>query len=353
MSNTISFLEGFDEYGSISYLSKKWDSVSISSSTLENGRIAAPNSNVLSKSLKLVFTENCSKNFTGVDGDILVMYSGFALKVSALQPTNPAPFIEFINSGTVACGFAVKPDGSILAYYGSSTSNILTTSASGLISGGTWNYIEIIVDVASDRIKVFLNGTSIISATGLTNITESKLTTIKLKGNFDQDTYFDDMQVSTDASFTTTRISGDSRIMTFIPTVDAGINDFGNNLGVTSGNHYTQVDDSTPDDMTTFLSSSLSGSVETYEYDFSQLPSTAYIQSVGFNLYGKKSSADPGAKLVSYERINSVISENNYTPELLTTDFRYHISVNDVSGSWTRANLIAGTTSFGFSDSSS
>lgn len=349
MSNTISFLEGFDEYGSISYLSKKWDSVSISSSTLENGRIAAPNSNVLSKSLKLVFTENCSKNFTGT---IRVMYIGFAFKVSALQSTNPAPFIEFINSGTTACGFAVQPNGAILAYYGSSTSNVLATSSAALISASSWNYIELIVDAFSKRLKVFLNGVSIIDATSLSNITENSLSTIKLKGNFDQDTYFDDLQLSINASYSVTRISGDSRIMTFIPTVDAGINDFGNNLGVTPGNHYTQVDDSTPDDMTTFLSSSLSGSVETYEYDFSQLPSTAYIQSVGFNLYGKKSSADPGAKLLSYERINSVISENNYTPQLLTADFRYHNSVNDVSGSWTRANLIAGTTSFGFSDSS-
>lgn len=344
MPNTITFIDGFDEYGTVSNLVKKWDSTSVVGySSLADGRIESPDAaRVLSKSLKLGFTNTCTKNFSGT---ITTIYIGFAFKISELHPTTTAKILQLRNSGTNACGIGIKPDGSVIAFYDGTVTNNLSTSAAALISANIWNYFEFIVDVDSKRIKLFLNGINIIDATSLSNITPNNLTTLELVGTgiFGYESYFDDLQVSIDASYSTTRISGDSRIMTFIPTLDGSVNDF---TGASINQHYQNIDESTPDDNSSILSSVVSGSKETFGFTgFSNLPTNIFIQAIGWNIYAKKDTSDANAKLKVYDDgliSSGLTQEFNLEPEYLTTGYRYHNYVFDASGSVSRSQLNGG-----------
>jgi hypothetical protein len=337
---SIDFIDGFDEYGVIGNISKKWDATNLSYSSLESGRIAAPSVNVFSKSLKLVFTESCSKNFSNSQS----MYTGFALKLSSLGGS-PTPFLEFKNSGADICGLAVKPNGAILLYDGGSVANDLAESAGTIISGNTWNYVECFLNVFTSKIKVFVNGSSVIDVTAGRLITENYVTTLELIGNFGIDTYFDDLQASTSSvSLTAPSYCGDARVMTFTPTGDITRNEFS---GAPAGDHYKAVDEATPDDSSTVLSSSTSGSVEWFQFDFNQLPANVFIQAVGWNVYAKKSSADPTAKFVAKNRNLFDATESlefDLIPELLTADYKYHYAIQDLSGSVSRSTIVAGFT---------
>ena len=349
---SIIFTDGFDEYGSIDNVSKKWDSTATFNAFnvgLESGRLASPDASVLSNKLKFYsnasFT-SCTKNFNQVDSFSV----GLSINFSSLPAGNGEKFLQIKKDADEVCAIGVSTAGRLQLYSGSSVTSVLEQSNASLISDNTWYYFEFFYDSSNPaglNSKAFINGNLILTNTG--SLLVSGATSISLIGSAIEKS-FDDLYLNNSCSFDSPRVIGDARILTFLPTSDVTDVDgtniettygrFGNNSG---SSNYSLVDDSIPD-TNTYVTSSVSGALDLYQYGFSHIPNNSIIESFSINAYTKKSTADAGAKILSVYTIfpdtsSFDLKENEFNPSAMSTSQIYQTSVIDVSGSVTKSNL--------------
>lgn len=166
-----------------------------------------------------------------------------------------------------------------------------TTIATGttVLAANTWYFIEIKLFVnvgtpASGTVEVHLNGaTEIASTTGNFGSTlPDRFSCLGLNGNTD----FDDLYALDTTGSTNTTFLGDCRITTVMPTGDGAHSQWTPTGGTT---HYTEVDDTTPDDDTTYVSDATPGDIDTYT--FADIDGGATIFGAQSNLYARKDDA--------------------------------------------------------------
>jgi hypothetical protein len=308
-SNYYVFMDGFDEYGTISNVSKKWSSTNFTLSVLDDGRTAAPSSNVLSKSLLLKGTNSCQYYFESYTEFTL----GFAFKIAHTSlPASTVGFAEFLQegpAGSTVCGIAINSDGSLSSYGTSPSGDIIGTSATGIIEPDTWYYLEIYTKIDSGDVYTWVkvNNTDVIASTTFGSTDKTYISGISLKSAsaLTNGINFDDLKlVRINALLGNAKFFlGDAKIMTFVPTstINLSSTQFTAVPSETDVNHHRPVSGSIPDNDSSYLRSSTSGSSELFGYDFAQLPESAIIHAIGFNNYARKTGVDPDAQLIVTE----------------------------------------------------
>ena len=135
-----------------------------------------------------------------------------------------------------------------------------------------WLYLELqcYVHASAGTVELKIDGETIISASGLdttsydSDATDdlSKFTVYDLDSS--EDIYWDDIYVCDNAGGTNDTFLGDSKVITIHPDAD-GANTGWDPQG--AGNHYVEVDETTPDDDTTYNETSVLNDIDTYSFD--------------------------------------------------------------------------------------
>jgi hypothetical protein len=185
----------------------------------------------------------------------------------------------------------VNINGAISAFraYGSNDGVFLATSPDDVIQNNVWHYIEVelVIDSTAGRVKVKVDGNTVINATGLNTSAGGAGTVDRVVlagtngGGATVQTDFDDLYVTDDAMSL-----GERRVETLIPTADV-VKGFVPNAGTTN---YTQVNELPNNGDIDFVQGTNVGDRDTY--DFSNLSSNAAaVDAVQFVAYAKKTDA--------------------------------------------------------------
>lgn len=219
-----------------------------------------------------------------------------------------------------------QADGSLQLRRGGA-GTVLATSAVGILAVGTWYVIEakVLVNAGAGTVDIKVDGTSVLSTTGLTTTNTSTgysgtLTTLSV-GNNGLSAYLDDL-VLCDASGTApdNDFLGDCWVEALLPQTDAVA--AGSNAGwtVSSGSdHGALVDESTPNDDTDYVSTATATAKDTYNYP--SLASSGTIYGVQTLLYARKTDG-------ALKQIASVLrhsgSDNDGSTKTISTVYRYY-----------------------------
>ena len=190
-----------------------------------------------------------------------IIIIGTRIKFDSLSSSSS--FLYFLDSTSVQVSVRAHTDGSVNVYR--STTTIIASSATGLISTGTWYYIEfkITFDNTTGTVDVKLDGTSIISATSLDTCATSNeyITSIQIRSNGNY-VYFDDLYICDTTGSIRNDFLGDVEIKTYYPNAD------GTYTGLTpstGSDHYALVDEPQLVGETDYNYGSAIGDKDTYD----------------------------------------------------------------------------------------
>lgn len=167
--------------------------------------------------------------------------------------------IRYFDGATEQGRLTINADGSLSV---SRAGTALTggTSAAGVLTIGTWYYIEFdyTCNDTTGAFEVRVNGVSVCSGSGqdTRNGGTGNLTILYLASANGQNSDFDDLYMASGS----TSFQGDCRVMTNWPT-GAGATTQWTPL---SGNNWQNVDETTPDGDTTYNSDATSGHIDTF-----------------------------------------------------------------------------------------
>lgn len=250
-------------------------------------------------------------------------------------PTATDCYIEFRDVNTVQCFVNLNRDGTFSIKRGST---VLGTSV-GALSANVWYFIEFRakIDNSAGSAELVVNGVSWINLTGInTRSTANNYSNV-----------FDILIGSTTASRVCdlyygrgTGVSGDFlgdvSVKAYFPNGVGALSQF---TPIPAGDNYTNVDDTTPDGDTTYVTTSGIGLIDTYT--FQDLVSVSgIIYGVQDDLYARKD--DAGTRMVcNIYRYGGV----NYSgaPISLTDTYLYNLTIRQnspVTGTrWTTAEF--------------
>jgi len=142
-------------------------------------------------------------------------------------------------------------------------------SASGVLSTNTWYRIELKVDtttIATTAVEALLDGVSFASgtvdlATGIARVGFGQIGTV----NSNHDFYTDDLAVNNSSGSFQNSWPGIGEIIHLRPNANGDINAFDRQAG--AGDHYTEVDEVTPDDITSYVATDVEDDMEEYNLD--------------------------------------------------------------------------------------
>ena len=190
----------------------------------------------------------------------------FAAAISRTMSTRNDPTSTSYNldgfsfsDGTAAndLNVAIKANGSILVWRGSNpASNILGTSATGLISASVWFHlgVEVVRHATAGSVNVYVDGVQVLSLSNVnTGATAVNQTRICKMNSF---AVFDDFYFCNEASWL-----GECRCSPLIVTADTAQKDFTPSTG---SDNYACVDE-VPAVTTDYVSSTTPGDVDLYE----------------------------------------------------------------------------------------
>lgn len=189
--------------------------------------------------------------------------------------------------------FNIDGNGNWVVWRGGTT-NLGTSSGRPLLTA-TWHYVEaeIVISDTVGSVKMWVDDTQVMNLTGIdtcatANVNVASLT-LYISTASSSAQQFDDLYV-TDG----TRL-GEQVVIPLRPNADTAQKDFTPNSGATN---YTQVDDTSTDNDTTYVSSSTLGARD--YYDLENLPSYA-VTPKGVNTFISARKVDAGAR---YLRVN-------------------------------------------------
>lgn len=268
------FVDGFDHYVTAD-LTKKWhilastgsSGATITAAAGRNGSGALTNNGSTASSNSWI-----SRTFPPAASWVI----GFAFKFSGSVAT-PLIIAALTDAGTTQCDLRLNAD-STLSVTRNGTALTSGTSATAL-SSGIWYYIEWKITIANSisagSCKVRVNGSDVITvATSQDTQNTANATASQLKLGiqttnsstsilqFYDDVYVCDSVDSGIAGVPNNDFLGDVRAEAILP------NGAGNTTGMTpsTGSNYTCVDDTTPNDDTDYVSSSVATTKDTYAF---------------------------------------------------------------------------------------
>jgi hypothetical protein len=198
-------------------------------------------------------------------------------------------------------GLKLKTDGTVILIGGSGTGFAQVGSASSALSTNTWYRLEIAYDDSNvnNTLTAWLNGTQFATGNGQDMAGASTCVTL---GDIDAvgfNMYIADIGVNdTSGSFQTGQV-GDHKVLYYSPTGAGDANTFATQTGGTAGaaNNYTRVNQTVPDDATTFNGSSTLNEEDDFAVGALGLNSYDTVNVVEVHGRFRNSTADPTAAL--------------------------------------------------------
>ena len=211
---------------------------------------------------------------------------GFAYKVIALPADEVISSLYGDGGATTHLTLSVNSGGAVIVRRGTT---VLATSASGLITGSAWSYVEwsATIDATAGIVTVKVGGVSVISFTGNTKNggTNLSLDAVSISSS-GSDMYFDDLYVCDGLGSVNNAFLGDVRVQTLLP-MGTGSSTQLTPTGV--ANNWDNVND-VPLVTTTFNASATVGQRDTYAMS-DLIAGTGTIFGVQETIYAAKSDA--------------------------------------------------------------
>ena len=311
--------------------------------------------NIRTRMLNGVYADvNASCDFVGVAGRVgqgcefngvselrrnlagTTVEAGVGIGYSLNTPTLPSSASNEIllasfsdSSNADQCSFTLSATGSIKLRAISGGGTQLAESSAGVIVAAAEQHIEIYVVVANlGSYEVRVNGVTVFSGSADTQGQATAQTVQVSWGNLGGASpawVCDDVFTWDTTGSINNNFIGDRKVYTVFPVADTVDADWIPNLG---GTGYTQIDDATPDDATTYVESTVVGDTSTYDWD--NLPAEVLSIS-GVQIYSRMLKTDAGNGSVTH----TVVSDDASSPvptdtgntHALTVAFAYYADV--------------------------
>lgn len=315
---TLLFSESFDIYGTSANLAKRWDSTSGALTFTPSGRTGSA----------LVTTSGTLTKFVPNNNEFIV---GFAFLFTSTTggPTN---LVQFKSGSTVHITLSLTT----LENLSVSGSTFTTTTGATILSINKWYYIEIKIKVDNSpngTIEVRLDENTspveiTVSGIDTQNLTTNQVDQITFAGS-SHTTRIDDLYILDPTKTPNNTFLGDIRVASLLPIANGTVNS--SNWNANTGDKYNAVDESTPDDDTTYIANSSNFGIQTFKFD---LPFKGTVFGVETISLATKS---PGTS----RQLSHVTrpTSSNYTSESFSTsdDYFYNSSISDTNPSTSSA----------------
>lgn len=238
----------------------------------------------------------------------------------------------------------VAADGSISVRRGTATGTVLATSAVSTIALNVWNYIElkVLMHDTTGTVDVRVNGTSVISATGLDTKnagTATVFSTVEFGGGgVGSTTRMRDMYICNGLNGNNDNFLGDCRVTALFPDVDSTPEEFTHSTGTSS---FALLDENPPNGDTDYIESDIDGEIT--RVGLAALADTTHvIYGLQTVVYAKKD--DAGAKSFRAGFFSDA-STQNLADHVLSTSYVTYLDISELdpdgSVDWTPAQLNA------------
>jgi len=330
---SLRFVDSFDHYATANG-AQKW-------TTVDHFSIVSPGRFGGGQCMQLSMNWPCVTKTLDAQPTWIV---GFALKLSS-----------FVNGPTL---LTVLQDGAnYQADLRWNTDGTLTVTRNGTaVTGGTstaslrlntWYYVEmkctISTSIPANSWQVRVNGMQIINvASGQSSQVTANATanTVRIGGNMPTSAFnawFDDLYMCDGNGTVNKNFLGDIKVVAVLPSAAGTLTQWGS----VSGPNYTNVNEATPNDDTTYVVSSTPGQIDTYATaGISETP--ANIIGVQTALYARKDDAAVRtlAKIIRSGGIAFPGGNNN-----MTSSYAYYLDINETDPNtglpWTKAGFNA------------
>lgn len=254
---TILHQDGFDEYAIAADLAMAY-SISGSSFSTSDGRFGGGGVNINVMALSRAMPSAPSE-----------IWAGVALLSSDSRTSNAYVF-KITSASGIEGVIVYDPNTQVFsAYAGDYVTLLGVSSAITLI--GAWHWIELhyLLSGSVGVVELWVDNTRVMNLTGVDNAHAggSAITSFTLGANSGSlnplNAVIDDLYILDPTTGTSTSRLGDSRIVTLVPTSDAGPNDGTPTTGG-AGTHYTNVDEAQWSDANSLTITNTSGQAELF-----------------------------------------------------------------------------------------
>jgi hypothetical protein len=306
------FMDGFDHYDD-NEIGYKWDHSAADFSTDYYKIISTNPRRVGSNSLWVrgfVGADYIIKNINFGDSRCIL---GVAFRLDGVVYSRY--FIVLYNETGAQFTIKIESDGSISMYRGNYNGTLLGTSSPGLLSSLVWYYIEInvLVNNSTGSYEIRLNGANILSDSGVDTQDEATdtITRLFLGPLYNEDIQFDDLYVCDGTGSSHNDFLGDCKVDTVFPSAAGNYSQW-----TPSGeaSNYLCVDETVPNDDTDYVTTNISGEIDTYNFGNLVDYSGETIHAVALNTCKKK---DDVGFMSSYPVIR--IGASDYSGEITST----------------------------------
>lgn len=332
--------EGFDMYNGFNTgtgLQARWTGVIQASGGLVTGRFGGQAIKALSSNGQAFAAQ------LNVGGSTPTSFAfGMAFQIASIGNVGIQHTVKVRNGGTTIIEYGLDPTNGNIAVY-NSAGTLLGVTANGLWVAGAWNYLEaeVVCSATVGTVNLYLNGTSVLTATGL-NTGTLGLTNFFITnsaGNaFTSDTLYVDDLYFTDSA---TKL-GECKVETLRPTADAITETWTPNSGVTN---FSRVNETLVDGDTSFVATATVGNKDLYS--IGSLSSTP-ASIIGISVVGFEEKTDATTRTL-YHSVRSGATDSDGSAFSLNSTYqrydRYILTDPDTSAAWTASgvnNLLIG-----------
>jgi len=251
--------DGFDLYGDTSHLRQKWTLVGSYGATVGGG-----NGRRGTDALKLSPSAGARLTLPSTETHLVV---GFSYNSPLIGTVARYPIFNFESGGNRALTLIQEVDGKLTFQQGGISDGggivLLTPSGGvGTVVANSTRYIEleVKVDASAGQWALRIDGTTVLDSNASTDtqyLTYSTISSIMFGSGgatniFDPSVFFvDDFYLVRGSGSVTTSMLGDCRVDAILPTADGTHTDLTPSSG---SDHFEMVNDTTPDDDSTYLS---------------------------------------------------------------------------------------------------
>lgn len=321
------FCDSFDHY-TTAQASRKWD-------TVGNVAIGAFGRNSTSGAHIVGNVSGIGKNLSVNAGTLI---AGVAVRFNSASVV--ANFLRFYDTGTLQVGLRYNVDGSVSVL--GPAGGVLGTSAPAVVTSPTavLNHFGIVATFhdTTGAVTVYVNTIAVLTLTNVdTKATGNAYANQVNIGEFTsngQECFFDDFYVCDTTGSTNNTVLGDVRVECKFPDA-AGTTA---NMAAVSGANYTNTDDNPANDDTDYVSSSVVGDKDTY--NFAALTSTTgAVLAVAVNLTDRKDDSGSRTHAALARLSGTEVAGTAYAP---TTSYAIHQTIFETKpggGAWTISDV--------------
>lgn len=279
------FMDGFDHYASTDAALKGWNNNFLS---MQTGRFSGQAARVSSSS-----SAGAPKKSLATTYSTLIL--GFAIRVITL-PTAISKVVGFYDgSGNLVATLCMNAAGNFAWYRGDGTSGgtLVGSLSSAVYSINTWYYVEVKVTLATGAtgsIEVRVGGSSVIGPTSSvqTANTTANMQSFQLFGVNANNTDYDDLYFCDTTGSANNTFLGDRRIIVATPNANGRLSQWTTQVGGTTSQPWTAVNETTPDGDTSYIADSTTGHI--HDFTLSSV-SVGGVNAVQVNVDMRKDDA--------------------------------------------------------------